>query len=284
MPTVYTAKKEVIMNEIIEKFNKMGVDCEISRGELQVDVHNHYVNGRQKPCFFINTNVPLQVLDVDIKDRHLVLMARASAHEKPKFLCGFDERGWFTAALPEPQHVRWYPGTKPSIRMGISDIETAKAALKPAEVIEEEYKRKVKRHRRFKRHNKASKRQGEWFFIPRSMQVDSKLILKNEPIQMGGKRQHMCEEVYRSGGEVVMVCSQYPNGLTIAEYNDLCDKTPPRELAKMSWTRRIAEAEIYARGAVSAPDHATLYLDGWHKVVPNTESRAVHAVNVRFLD
>jgi hypothetical protein len=273
------------MDSVVEKFKQMGVDCQVLpcdrwHSRLSVDVQTERKTG--KPFFQIYTPVDLQVLDVDPKDRHLVLMAREK-HAKPKFLCGFDERGWFTAALPEPQHVRWFPGTKPSMRIGISNVETAKAALKPAEVVEEEYKRNVKRNKRSKRHNKASKRQGEWFFVPRSITVDPKDILKNEPIQMGGKRQHMCAEVYRSGGTVVMVSSQYPNGVTLAEYDKL-SKEHRKGWDKIVWTRRVAEAKVYARGAVSAPDHATLHLAGWHEVIPNTESRASHAVNVRFLD
>ena len=40
------------------------------------------------------------VVDVDRDDRALVLLLRDGG-EKRKFLCGFDERHWFVAAIPE---------------------------------------------------------------------------------------------------------------------------------------------------------------------------------------
>ena len=59
------------------------------------------------------------MLDVQPADRHLLLMVREGG-EKPKFLCGHDERHWFVAAVPESAPV----GT----------VRAAKEALKPAEV------------------------------------------------------------------------------------------------------------------------------------------------------
>ena len=44
--------------------------------------------------------VDLEVIDVRLRDRHLLLLAR-SAGEKSKFLLGHDERHWFVAAVPE---------------------------------------------------------------------------------------------------------------------------------------------------------------------------------------
>ena len=44
--------------------------------------------------------VDLEVIDIRLRDRHLLLLAR-SAGEKSKFLLGHDERHWFVAAVPE---------------------------------------------------------------------------------------------------------------------------------------------------------------------------------------
>src|SRR3712207_8814464 len=57
--------------------------------------------------------------------------------------------------------------------------------------------------RSLRRRNEAFVRQGEWFFIPApGMGVDENLILRNEPISRGaGSKPHMCQYVYRSGGE-----------------------------------------------------------------------------------
>ena len=46
------------------------------------------------------TKVELEVIDVQPRDRHLLLLARVGG-EKSKFLCGHDERHWFVAAIPE---------------------------------------------------------------------------------------------------------------------------------------------------------------------------------------
>ena len=41
---------------------------------------------------------------------------------------------------------------------------------------------------------------------------------------------------------------------------------------------------VYVRGRVRHPDHATINLRGWHRVVMNTESQARAMRNVAFLD
>src|SRR5690349_15899307 len=52
------------------------------------------------------TSADLSVLDVQPKDRHLLLMLRIPSERnglpdtKNKFLCGHDERHWFVAAVP----------------------------------------------------------------------------------------------------------------------------------------------------------------------------------------
>ena len=281
------------MATITEKFKKMGARLKIyppsdssrtnrraftSTDTLRIDVDRD-IEGEY---FDICTDVPLVVLDVDAKDKHLVLMARETNGTKPKFLCGFDERGWFVAALPEPQHIRWHRGEKPSIRRGISDVQSAKAALKPREVVESEQKKRLKKRKRNKRVNQASKRQGEWFFVPARIDADDcdLVILKNEPIQMGGKRRHMCEEVYRQGGETVWVNFANPNGITDAKYRALSQD----ERVMGRFNRMVRDAAVYARGKVTAPDHAPLLLVGWHKVIPNTENLALHGPRVAFLD
>jgi len=40
-------------------------------------------------------------------------------------------------------------------------------------------------------------------------------------------------------------------------------------------------AEVYAKGRVRHPDHKTIVLPFWHRVLPNRE---VSSVNVAFLD
>src|SRR4051794_27851624 len=44
--------------------------------------------------------ISLDVVEADRDDRSLLLLVREGG-EKSKFLCGFDERHWFVAAIPE---------------------------------------------------------------------------------------------------------------------------------------------------------------------------------------
>lgn len=261
------------LKELADKFAKMGARLKVNAVDgsdsLRIDVQRDH----RGEYFEIDTSIPLHVLDIDQKNKHLVLMACQTTGEKPKFLCGFDERGWFAAALPETG-----AGVRDS-RRGISSVESAKDALKPKDVREAEKNRKIKPKHKNKRRNKAWKRQGEWFFVPAGrLQVDENTILKNEPIRMGNRRQHVCAEIYRTGGEQVWVSRKYPNGLTDADYKAL----PSKE--QIGFRRMTRDAKVYARGRITAPDHAPLYLDGWHEVMPNTESRARHGAKVAFLD
>ena len=50
------------------------------------------------------------------------------------------------------------------------------------------------------------------------------------------------------------------------------------------WSGRTRDAEVFGRGNVKHADHATIFLDGWHKVIMNTESGATSRSNMFFLD
>ena len=56
-----------------------------------------------------------------------------------------------------------------------------------------------------------------------SLHVDPKLVLKNEPIRRGAGKPHMVAEVFRSGGERILICNRHPNGVSETEYK----KSPP---------------------------------------------------------
>ncbi len=160
-----------------------------------------------------NSEANVEVLDVQPDDRHLLLMVRQDG-EKSKFLCGHDERHWFVAAVPESAPV----GT----------VRAAKEALKPDEVQAIQARLGLRWEQRNRRKNAAYHRQGEWFFVPApSLQVDEKLVLRDEPITRGaGSKPHRAEFCYRTGGENVYVCSRFPNGLTEPNYRRLLEKRP----------------------------------------------------------
>ena len=214
-------------------------------------------------------NVRLTVPDADPADRHLLLVAEHAGPDDrfSRFLCGHDERAWFAAAVPEAQE----PDT----------VQAAKDALKPEEVWDAIRAHDLPRDQWNLRWTAAFVRQGEWFFLPRpSMQVDPKEVLCNEPIQRGGGRAHWCENLYRTGGVEVFVSAAFPNGLTAQQYWML-DRA---QRGNQRWESRVRDAEVYVRGLIRHPDHATLKLPDWHRVVMNTETRARAMQDLAFLD
>jgi hypothetical protein len=90
------------------------------------------------------------------------------------------------------------------------------------------------------------------------------------------------EFCYRTGGEAVYVCSRRPNGVTAAEYKNIRSANPKAK----GWGWRIMRRNpgVYVKGRVRHPDHATITLHVWHRVVMNTEGRSKAMRNVAFLD
>lgn len=215
-----------------------------------------------------NDRVEYQVIDIRPRQRHLLLMARRD-NGKQKFLCGHDERHWFVCAVPGDS---------------VRNVVNAMEALQPADV-RTAISQKVKRNKnRLRRRNEAFVRQGEWFFIPApELVVNPKLVLRNEPISRGnGSKAHMCQFLYRTGGELVYVSSSYPRGLTATEYASLLNSRPSAK--KWRWSRMQRDASAFVCGRVWHPDHKTVVLDGWHRVLMNTENLAPGARAVVFLD
>lgn len=215
--------------------------------------------------------VSYEVIDSQKTLRHLLLMARRN-RSKEKFLCGHDERHWFVCAVPG---------------RSITDVKKAMEALQP-EFVREQVSRKVRRGKnRFARRNEAFIRQGEWFFVPfpeLNFRTDfTNQIHKNEPISRGnGSKAHICEEIFRTRGESVMVCSKYPGGVSMRQYEGILKASP--EAKSWNWRMMQRGATVYARGAVRHPDHKTVFLDGWHQVLMNTEAEAPGMHHVVFLD
>lgn len=213
--------------------------------------------------------VDVEVLHAEPKQRHLLLMSRSETDEKHKFLCGHDERHWFVAAVPENRAV--------------STVRTAMEALKPVEVVGRQLQQHVRQKNWNRRRNGAFIRQGEWFFVPEPrLFVNEKLVLTNEPLRRGGGKPHMVEFLYRSGGEVVYVCAQKPNGLTQGQFNVLLSRKP--EAKHWPWSTLRRNPSVYVKGRVRHADHATITLHDWHRVLMNTETQAAAMRHVAFLD
>jgi hypothetical protein len=222
---------------------------------------------------FDDPKARVEVLDIRPRDRHLLLMV-ADGKEKAKYLMGHDERHWFAAAIPESAHAK--------------NVADAMDALKPTRVLTKQTKAGVKAKNRNRRKNDAYIRQGEWFFIPaRQFEQSDCVIHKSEPIQRGlHSKPHICEELIRKGGSIVWVHPKLaPNGVTEIRANTIRMRNVARIANDhLEWTQRVAEASVYVRGYVKHSDHKTIHLKGWHKVLPNTESKAKAGRFLRFLD
>ena len=247
----------VAIRDTINERDRAGIN-------IRSDKHGEYFDIRVRP----NEEVEYEVIDIQPRLKHLLLMARRE-HSKNKFLCGHDERHWFVCAVPGE---------------AVTNVIRAMEALQPEEV-RTAVRRRVKRIKnRLRRRNEAFVRQGEWFFIPApELVVNPKLVLKNEPLRRGnGGKSHMCQYLYRTGGENVLVSRRYPEGLTPKEYASVIATDPNAN--HWGWTSMVRNPRAYVRGRVWHPDHKTIVLDGWHRVLMNTEGLAPGASRVVFLD
>jgi hypothetical protein len=264
--------------EVLERaFTKMGArvkfgEVERPRSPTGLPNRNLVLDVRQdaKGEYFLisrdrDAAPELVVLDVQAEDRHLLLLS-CEKGEKHRFLLGHDERHWFVAGIPEATPV--------------SRVRDAKLALKPDVVLACESGIRLKE--RDRRRNAARVRQGEWFFVPVvSAAINPLLILRNEPlVRSRGGKPHMCEQLYRFGGETVYVAPGYPDGLTQDQYRALPDEGRSRS----HWRVMRRNPQVYVRGRVRHPDHKTVVLDGWHEVFSNTEHLSYAMRNVVFLD
>jgi hypothetical protein len=203
----------------------------------------------------VSPEVELHVVDTRPRERHLLLVARRldSGDLIGKYLCGHDERHWFVAGVE-----RW-----------ATDVRTALESLKPAAVREAEKQIRVKNRQR--RRNRARLRQGEWFFLPApDFEASGWIVFTDEPLVRGAGKPHLADELVRSGGERVYVSSQTPNGLVERAYRNLLRRRP--EARSWSWQIRVRNPQVLVRGAIRHPDHKTLRLPLWHRVLANREA------------
>lgn len=247
-----------LMPERIRSQRKMEENFSL---DVRTDEHGEYF------LLSLQDNEPTEfiVLDVRPRERHLLLLSR-NGKEKHRFLLGHDERHWFVAGIPEATPI--------------SSVKHAIQALKPEAVVEKEHAVRVKN--RDRRTNSARIRQGEWFFVPDvKAQVPPLLILRDEPLRRSrGGKPHVCDELFRRGGESVYVSGAALEGLTEFQYGRLSES----ERSRWNWTLMRRNPTVLVRGKVRHPDHKTVFLDGWHRVYSNTEDQSYAMRNVVFLD
>ena len=195
-----------------------------------------------------------KILQTDRATRHLLMMADAD-----RLLCGHDERHWFVAAIDQQ----------------VSTVIGAKRALLPRELSEISIAPSVLA----RRHNAVFLRQGEWFFVPvsadRAASLNGWPILHNEPLVRNRRsKPHMVSDVVRFGGQRVVLYAG--KEYSVEEWLKYHADHPHARGNEM-----MKNPEVYARGHVRHPDHATLTLRDWHRVYPNREASSI---NVSFYD
>ena len=268
------------MPTLVEKFRDIGARVKVSiprrmDRDFVVDVRND----KEGEHFAVikSDEVNVSILDVQPKDRHLIMLVTAKDGHRTiasKFLCGHDERHWFTATIPVGN---------------VTTVFQAKQALKPKALVELEAREGIKGKDAHKRHKKLKSgrkihRQGEFFFIPRPEFNPGKnpVIHKKEPLGGGGGHVHTVSEIIRFGGRTV-----YERGSSIieeAEYKRLDTKE------RSFYNTRTANAQVFARGKVTHIEHATVNLGNvWHEVQVNNETRssfggAMGRISSAFLD
>jgi len=196
------------------------------------------------------------VLQALPKERHLLLHAT----DGQRFLCGHDERHWFVAPIAK----------------AVSTVRAAKQSLLPPAVWEQV--KHLPPGEVDTRRNAIFRRQGEWFFVPTSRKFRRPVIHKNEPLQRTARsKPHICEELIREGGTLVYIVrgQQYSE----KEYKQRKSRDP--KFDRQGYRTMISNPDVYVRGYVRHSDHATITLNGWHRVFINAE---LTTSSVSFLD
>ena len=142
----------------------------------------------------------------------------------------------------------------------VGTVRAAKEALKPPEVQTAQARAGRWTRARNRRKSAAYRRQGEWFFLPApDLEVDSKFILRDEPIVRGnGSKPHWAEYGYRMGGQVVYVCPRHPNGVGETQYRQLLKNQPGAK--SWGWRIMVRDAQLYVRGRIRHADHKTIVI------------------------
>jgi hypothetical protein len=180
------------------------------------------VRGEYFDLAVADDRINFQLLQSNPYERHLLLLAS----DRQRFLCGHDERHWFVAGIADR----------------VSTVRAAKLSLMPAPVAEQA--RRFSPDEVNNRHNAVFKRQGEWFFVPARDFISPRFTLRNEPLQRGRSKPHVCQELCRSGGELVyLVRGQV---LSQAEFRERRRRNP--DFAKGQVETRVRNPMVCVRG------------------------------------
>ena len=251
------------VESIRRKFESLGARIRIALpGRLRVDV----VRDRKGETFELD--IPGDAVSAEVaaacpRSRHLVLQVRTPngtrRPEVSRYVCGFDERHWFVAA----------------VHASAGGIDGALQQLKPSQIRAQETLLGLRPAEARRRRNIVSVRQGEWFFVPAPEVVDVRPCMTYDvplPLRSRGSKPHRVQFVMDLGMSENLSLWRTSSGRTVvlrySEYLALIRLDPGSEhryqyLSGLSGT--------YAKGWVRHPDHRTLHLAGWHRFMRNTE-------------
>lgn len=205
-----------------------------------------------------------RVLQANTPARHLLLHALSAADTRgERFLCGHDERHWFVAGIPA----------------AVTTVTDARRALLPRELQDATFTA----DELSRRHGKKFKRQGEWFFVPATVdqlrEIGDRPILHGEKLQRGTRasKPHVVSELVRFGGQQVVLFGG--KEYTPAAWDKFVADGGGRVSGRAD--RRVKDAMVFVRGSVRHSDHATLILPDWYRVFMNGEA---FSVNMSFYD
>jgi hypothetical protein len=230
-------------------FAAIGARLDVRHEPLARDYRFDVIRGRRGEYFELRGSRldDLVVQHVDKRGRHILVCGVDRGERRvSRFLCGHDERHWFVAGIGDP----------------VTTVRGAKLSLAPAAIRDA-----VARERhRDRRRNDVFTRQGEWFFVPATLPALAGWtpVHRHEPITRGRGKAHWCEELIRHGGVTVRLYQG--REIDDAEFAQLIAKNP-----NLSYRTMTRDAVVYVRGRVRHDDHATVRLDGWHRVYLNSE-------------
>jgi hypothetical protein len=226
---------------LVQQFNKIGAVIVIEELSQFSSESPYFVLTEEQNNYLLKLakDVKANVIHIDSNNKELLLLIKTNDGHKYKFLC--DNK---TATLVPPVS-------------GIKDVQTAKEALKTKQIIQPSDRKTI-----------IYKKQADWFFIPMPdyfKPPDDKINKMSLEIFDNFVNTHSCEFIYTVPGIPVYVHNDYPNGLTLLQYNELKHKSDV--FNENDWTIKYRDPQISVMGKITHNKCKPLILSWWHRVI-----------------
>jgi hypothetical protein len=241
----------------------LGIDKGI--GQLVLMVHEPVRTFEEQAAWSVVNRLkdqdPVNWLDLFCKENNLrknqvkverggqVWVLRKTSDQKRHFLLGLDERQLFIAQLPNPATT---------VRQAHTNLKTSSVTLAEGKVG-------------------ASRRQGEWFFIPATQEEADRIEDNLRRNKLKLERQVPIAAF--SGGIRGPKPRQSVGKPHTAEELVLLPGIP---VEGGRWP--VRSTEIFVRGKIRHEDHKTVKFTNWRKVIRNAEPNVGQAIGVGWID